>query len=164
MNFKAWKCGAQILSFQLDKDEHCDHRSHVLKRERRKEPRSLNHDLEKSLSSIETSCFGFFFFFLWPHLWHMEIPWARGQITSITYTKAHSNTGSLIHWSRPGIELVSSQRQHWILNALSHNMNSLFWILSEWKIDFYHVWAISLAWIYLYVLCKTYIGRLSSHV
>ena len=33
------------------------------------------------------------------------------QASSLTYTKAHGNPGSLTHWARPGIEPVSS----WIL-------------------------------------------------
>ena len=69
-----------------------------------------------------------FFFFLGPHLQHMEVPrlgvnrscscrptpqpqqhgiWAM----SATYTTAHSNTGSLTHWARPGIEPTTS----WLL-------------------------------------------------
>ena len=56
----------------------------------------------------------FFLFFLGPHLWHMDVPRLRVkselqlpptpqpqqrriQATSITYTTAHSNTGSLTH-------------------------------------------------------------------
>jgi len=67
----------------------------------------------------------FFFGFLGPHLWHMEIPrigvkselqlpsystpqqrwiWA----TSANYTTSHSNAGSLTHWVRPGIEPATS--------------------------------------------------------
>ena len=34
-------------------------------------------------------------------------------VTSVTYTTAHSNAGSLTHWARPGIEPVSS----WILTG-----------------------------------------------
>ena len=45
------------------------------------------------------------------HLW----PWCR--------------TGSLTHWVRPGIELASSERQHRVLNPLSHNENAFFLIL-----------------------------------
>ena len=33
------------------------------------------------------------------------------------------NAGSLIHWVRPGFKPTSSERQHWILNLLSHNCN-----------------------------------------
>ena len=32
----------------------------------------------------------------------------RIQATSVTYTTAHGNAGSLIHWARPGIEPASS--------------------------------------------------------
>ena len=43
--------------------------------------------------------------------------------TSVTYTTAHSNTESLTHWARPGIEPASS----WLLARfipLSHDRNS----------------------------------------
>ena len=41
---------------------------------------------------------------------------------SVTYTIAHSNTGSLIHWARPGIELASSWMlvrfvNHWAITG-----------------------------------------------
>ena len=36
---------------------------------------------------------------------------------------ACSNTGSLTHWARPGIEPTSSQVQHQLFNPLSHNRN-----------------------------------------
>ena len=60
----------------------------------------------------------FFFFFLWLHLWHMEVPWLgvksemqlyQIHTASVTYTATCSN--SLTHWARPGIEPASS----WIL-------------------------------------------------
>ena len=71
----------------------------------------------------------FFFFFLGPHLQHMEVPGlgvilelelpAYGTALAMTdpsricdlHTTAHSNAGSLTHWTGPGIELASS----WIL-------------------------------------------------
>ena len=64
--------------------------------------------------------------FLGPCPWHMEISrlgvhleltstpqpqWHRNQAVSSTYTTAHSNTRSLTHRARPGIEPISS----WIL-------------------------------------------------
>ena len=64
------------------------------------------------------------FFFLGPHLWHMEVlmpgvesdpyttttaTWNRGVSTA--HTTAHHNTRSLTHWVRPGIKSASS----WIL-------------------------------------------------
>ena len=78
-----------------------------------------------------------FFFFLGLHLWHMEVPrlhrnwkcqfpgWIRVgshqstlqpqqhqiQAMSANYTATHSNSRSLNHWARPGIEPASS----WIL-------------------------------------------------
>ena len=84
--------------------------------------------------------FFFFFFFLGPHLQHMEVhrlglngscscrptpqpQQCRIRASSVTYTTAHCNTGSLTHWSRPGIKPTSS----WILVGLlplSHDGNS----------------------------------------
>ena len=83
-----------------------------------------------------------FFFFLWPHMQHMEIPRLgveselhcqplpqpqqhRIQAASVTYTSVYSNAGSLIHWVRPGIEPISTWKLFVVLNPLSHNENSL---------------------------------------
>ena len=61
----------------------------------------------------------FFFFFLGPHLWHMEVPRLGVKLelqlpayttataswdpsSAATYTTAHSNSGSLTHWTKPG--------------------------------------------------------------
>ena len=69
--------------------------------------------------------FLFLFCFLGMHLWHVEIPrwgvklefqlpaYATAKkhgiwVKSVTYTTAHGNTGSLTHWTRPGIESTSS--------------------------------------------------------
>ena len=66
-----------------------------------------------------------FLIFLWPHLWHMDVPGLgvkselklkpipqsqrhRIQATSSTCTTACSNARSLTHWKRPGIEPASS--------------------------------------------------------
>jgi len=47
----------------------------------------------------------FFFFFFWPTAQPQQLGiWA----SSATYTTAHSNTGSLTSWARPGIEPESS--------------------------------------------------------
>ena len=54
-----------------------------------------------------------------PQPWQHQI-WA----TCATYTVACSNTGSLTHQARPGMEPASSQTLCWILNPLSHNGNS----------------------------------------
>ena len=75
--------------------------------------------------------FFLFFLFLGLHLQHMEVPrlgvqselccrptlqpnqcqiWAG----SATYTTAHGNTGSIIHWARPGTEPATS----WLLARL----------------------------------------------
>ena len=85
--------------------------------------------------------FSFFpFFFLGPHLQHMEVPrlrgWirasaashshshnARSEAVSASNAAAHGNAGSLLHWAQPGIESLPS----WILVGfvtLSHNGNS----------------------------------------
>ena len=67
----------------------------------------------------------FFFFFLGPHIQHMEVPrlgvnqsYSCQPIphpqqcgigaASATYTKAHGNARSLIHWVKSGIKLSSS--------------------------------------------------------
>ena len=74
----------------------------------------------------------FFFFFLWPHLQHIEVPgfgveWEpqpqqrQIQTTSATYTKACNNARSLSHWARPGIKLASLRSWRRVLNSLSHS-------------------------------------------
>ena len=72
--------------------------------------------------------FFFFFGFLGTHPWYMEVSrlgvksdyrcqpppqlqQCQIRATSVTFTTAHANEGSLTHWVRPGIELASS----WIL-------------------------------------------------
>ena len=96
-------------------------------------PSTISH----SLFSMKRHCFIYlfiYFVFLGPHPWHMEVPrlgveselqllacttaTACGiRATSVTYTTAHGNAGSLTHWTRPGIKLTSS----WILvGFLSH--------------------------------------------
>ena len=84
----------------------------------------------------------FFFFFLfmavpvaygsyWARVWIGAAagfklqPWKHQiQAAPETYATAYSNSGSLTHWARPGIEPTSSQRQHQVLNPLSHSGNS----------------------------------------
>lgn len=73
----------------------------------------------------------FFFSFLYPHLWHMEVPRLqvnqsctcrptsqpqtyRTWAVSATYSIACGKAGSLTHWARPEIESASS----WILAGL----------------------------------------------
>ena len=46
------------------------------------------------------------------------------QVPSETYATACSNAGSLTHWARPGIEPKFSGTLCWVLNPLSHNVNS----------------------------------------
>ena len=75
---------------------------------------------------LYSSCFNkysfFFFFFLGPHLWHMEVPSlgiklklqlsAYTTVTgAVTYTATWGKGESLIPWARPGIKSSSS----WIL-------------------------------------------------
>ena len=47
------------------------------------------------------------------------------RATSATYITACGKTGSLTHWARSGIELVSSQRLSQVFNPLSYNRNSV---------------------------------------
>ena len=53
----------------------------------------------------------------WSYSWDLQQP-RQHQIwaVSVTHTVASSNTGSLTHWARPGIEPSSSYRQHQVLN------------------------------------------------
>ena len=60
----------------------------------------------------------FFFFFLGPYLWHMEVPGLEVkselpkqchiQAAHETYPAACGSAGSLTHWERPGIQPPSS--------------------------------------------------------
>ena len=81
-----------------------------------------------------------FLFFLQPHPWHTEVPgsgieselqlWPMPQLATLDLNcirdLCHSLWQHQIHnpLARPGIKLISSQRQHWIFNLLSHNRNS----------------------------------------
>ena len=92
---------------------------------------------------VVPSLYLFILFFLWLHLWHKEVsrlgielelrlrPMPQPgqhqiQAASATYTVTCGSIRSLTHWARPGIKTSSSQRQHWVLNPLSHNRNSLY--------------------------------------
>ena len=55
---------------------------------------------------------------------------------SLTYTKSRSNIWSLIYWVRPGIKPRSSQRQIWVLNLLSHKVNSWIFSLTVFSLTF----------------------------
>ena len=91
--------------------------------------------LTKCQSRVKGLFFGDFFVFLGPHLQHMEIPRLgveselqlrlqplQIQATSVTYSTAYGNTGSLNHWTRPGIDLRPHGYQSGSL-PLSHNGN-----------------------------------------
>ena len=86
-----------------------------------------SHSQSPSLTSFLSSSF-FSFVLSGPHPQHMEVPRlgveselllpayatataTTDRKTSVTYTTAHSNAGSLTHWARPGIELATS----WLL-------------------------------------------------
>ena len=66
------------------------------------------------------------FFFLGPHLWHIEVPrlGVESELQLLAYTTVYGNARSSIHCSRPGMEPSSS----WILVRfsllLSHNGDS----------------------------------------
>ena len=98
------------------------------------------------------------FFFLWPHLWHMEVPGPKVQLelqqlrptpkpqqcqiqaASVTYTTAHGYMRPLTCWARPGIQSIFSQTLCQLLNPLSHHGNCynavfLIWVLI-WTADF----------------------------
>ena len=62
-----------------------------------------------------SSTFVFFFLFFRAALVAYGGSQARGRIRAATASLHHSNTGSLTHWERPGIEPVSS----WILDWLT---------------------------------------------
>ena len=93
---------------------------------------------DRACIRIWVSAFFFLFpLFLWLHLWHMKVfrlgvkselqlpAYAIGtRMLDPPYAIACSNVGSLTHWERLGMELASSQRQHWVFNPLSYSGNS----------------------------------------
>ena len=78
-----------------------------------------------------------YFFFLRPHLWHMEAPMLGVEsdhcVTSCrTVTYAAAGDRSFTHWARPGIKPASSQMLSQVLNLLSHDRNSkIFFIFNH---------------------------------
>ena len=48
---------------------------------------------------------------------------AKGRM-GVAGRHSQSNAESLAHWAKPGIEPASSQRQHPVLNPISHNRSS----------------------------------------
>ena len=111
---------------------------------------SALHNSQRSISVLIFFPLYFFlffcfvlFFFLGPHLQHMEVPGIgvklelqlrpmpqpqqyQIQAASVTYTATCGNARSLTAWTRPGIKPPSSLWQHQALNSLSHNGNSNF--------------------------------------
>ena len=89
-------------------------------------------------------CFPFFFFFflfLQSHLQHMEVPEPGVELelqlrplpqpeqhgiraTSLSYTTAWGNAGSLTQWVRLGIKPTTSGRQCQVFNLLSHKSSA----------------------------------------
>ena len=82
-----------------------------------------------------------FFFFLWPRLWHMELPrlGVESELQMLSHATATATpvlsricdlswslwqAPSLTHWPRPGIEPMPSRALRWVLKLLSHNGNS----------------------------------------
>ena len=65
--------------------------------------------------------------------WPMPQPQQCGiQATSVAYTTAQSNVGSLIHWARPGIKPMSSWIWvRFITRWATMGTSSLFWCLSS---------------------------------
>ena len=60
---------------------------------------------------------------LTPWLWQHEI-----QVASLTYSAAFGDTGSLIHWTRPGIEPCSTEDSQILCQVLNPlNPNGNFW-------------------------------------
>ena len=80
-------------------------------------------------------------------MWHIGSSWTRVQIgaaaeayatgaTSVTYTAACGNAGSLTHWARPGMEPLTSQGLCRVLNLLSPNRNSYTFIFYYFFLTF----------------------------
>ena len=81
--------------------------------------------------------------------------WARDRIgaTAVIYATA-VNARSLVHCTRLGIKPVPPQRQHWIINPLTHSGNSTF---SEFYLTFCIV---GISSFYLNILCLLQIDLL----
>ena len=105
----------------------------------------------KSLISLLTFYFFCLFFFLWPHLRHIEVPgpgveselqlrstmpqpWQHGiQAASATYATACSNAGSLATEYKARDRTCILLDTNWVLNLLSHNGNAVlfFFVVSD---------------------------------
>ena len=101
--------------------------------------------LHSQMAMHKDSFFFFFFCFLWPHLWHKEVPklrgWNENEAAVAELCHNHSNpvskphlpsmatacskAGSLTQWVRPGVEPTSSETLCWVLNLLNRNRNSM---------------------------------------
>ena len=67
----------------------------------------------------------FFFFFLKPHLQHMEVPQSGTESElQLQFTPQAQQHQTLSPVSQVRDEPAFSQRQHWVHNPVSHNRNS----------------------------------------
>lgn len=95
-------------------------------------------DIQNQYSSLCPTVF----FFLWPHVQHMEVPgvWVKSGLKLPIYSTAtyhqipaesadYAAAESLTQWMRPGMEPTSSGTLCQVLNLLSYNRNSLSKIL-----------------------------------
>ena len=99
------------------------------------------------------------FFFVCPHLGHMEVPrlGVKSELSccpmpqpqqhsiravSTTYTAAHGNTGSLTHWARPGIKPATSRFLVGFVSVnhdgRSSSLRFLTWVKSSVSKCFWH--------------------------
>ena len=98
---------------------------------------------KKHLQNVIQKLLFLLLFLIWPYLLYMEVPrpgvklanWIcscqshnnarlEPHLGPMTYVAACSNAGSLTHWARPGIKPVSLWIPCWVLNPLTHNINS----------------------------------------
>ena len=100
---------------------------------------SLKAGLYRKIQQQFASCFlsfasRYFYSFIFLSPFFMVAPAAYGSSRARGQTRAAaeasatdcSNTRSLTHWVRPGIEPASSQRQCQVLNLLRHNGNVVY--------------------------------------
>ena len=103
----------------------------------------------------------FFFFFLWPHLWHVEVPMLG---SNWSYSCQSMATAAAMYDPSCIFDLRYSSRQHqicnplsrdrdqtcilmdtsWVLNLLSHNGNFHIWII--FRCSFIYFTVICIFW------------------